>query len=84
MVLWPIRECVLFELFYKVCQTTSSGGLEEYDTGMWLYDNLSMPTLIREYYNKMKQTVYHYYGELLTHEIGSYNLIICYILNVWG
>ena len=24
-----------------------------------------MPTLIREYYNKMKQTVHHYYRELL-------------------
>ena len=40
-------------------------GLEGYDTGMRLNDNLSMPTLIREYYNKMKQTAYHYYRELL-------------------
>ena len=40
-------------------------GLKGYDTGMQFYDNLQIPTLIREYYNKMKQTVHHYYRELL-------------------
>ena len=40
-------------------------GLKGYDTGMQLNDNLYIPTLVREYYNKMKQTVHHYYRELL-------------------
>ena len=40
-------------------------GLKEYDTGMQLNDNLYIPTLIREYCNKMKQTVRHYNRELL-------------------
>ena len=40
-------------------------GLKVYDTGIQLNDDLYIPTLIREYYNKMKQTVHHYYRELL-------------------
>ena len=40
-------------------------GLKRYDTGMQLNDNLYIPTLIREHYNKMKQTVHHDYRELL-------------------
>ena len=40
-------------------------GLKRYDTGMQLNDNLYIPTLIREYYNKMKQTVHHDHRELL-------------------
>ena len=39
--------------------------LKGYDTGMQLNDNLYIPTLIREYYDKMKQTVHQYYRELL-------------------
>ena len=40
-------------------------GLKGYDTGMQLNDNLYIPTLVREYYNKMKQTIHYYYRELL-------------------
>ena len=35
------------------------------DTRMRLNDDQEMLTLIREYYNKMKQTVHHYHRELL-------------------